>query len=149
MSRWVIKWNRRDSTGVGRPFDWATALSGPRMFECYGRAEGRGGETLANLQPGNVALAYQADDRTFHGVVRIITINSLANPPFLMVDRVHQFPRPVRWASIVANAPLLQDAPAFRGGSAAETIRKLSQDEYRLILESCGVDAAERTRLLI
>jgi hypothetical protein len=149
MNRWVIKWNRNDTSLPGKAHDWADAFDGPRLVECYGRAEGRGGETLSSLAPGNVALAYQSDDRSFYGIVRIITVNSLAKPAFAVVDRVHRFERPVRLATIAAQEPLLQEANAFRTGSALDNFRRITLEEYRLILNGCGVDAAARAELRI
>ncbi len=147
MSRWVIKLNRRETSNAHRPHDWAVALSGPRTIECCGRAEGRGGEMLASLSPGNVALAYQVDERSFHGVVRIITVNSTAKPAYLVVDRILRFERPVRLADLAASEPLLIDVGAFTTGSAADTMRRLTPDEYRLIMEGCGIDASARSGL--
>jgi hypothetical protein len=139
MSRWVFKSNRND---------WAATLASSTI-DYSGRAEGRGGETLSSLSPGNVALAYQVDDRSFHGIVRVLNVHSTSRPAYLTLERVHRFARPVRLADLIAKFPLLHEIDAFQTGSATDTIRRLRPDEFRLIVEGCGVDAALRERLKI
>lgn len=146
MSRWVIKWNRNDAA-AGALRDWAVGMS-RRSVECYGRAEGRGGENLSNVSPGNVALAFQVDERAFYGVIRVITVQSSAKPAYFLADSILRFPRPVKLSTLEANEPLLAEASAFHAGGI-ESVRRLSPDEYRLILAGCGVDAATRARLNI
>jgi hypothetical protein len=140
MSRWVFKSNR---------FDWAASLGGASSMQYTGRAEGRGGETLSSLSPGNVALAYQVEDRSFHGIVRVLNVQSVSRPAYLTLVRVHRFARPVRLADLVAKFSLLADVEAFTTGSASDTIRRLRPDEFRMIVEGCGVDAALREQLKI
>lgn len=140
MSRWVFKSNR---------FDWAAVLGGPSSIQYTGRAEGRGGETLASLSLGNVAVAYQIEDRSFHGILRVLKVHSTAKPAYLTLERVHRFAKPVRLADLIARYPLLQEVDAFQSGSALDTVRRLRPDEFRLIVEGCGIDAAMRERMKI
>jgi hypothetical protein len=139
MSRWVFKSNRND---------WAATLASSSI-DYTGRAEGRGGETLSGLSPGNVAVAYQVETRSFHGIVRVLKVHSTSRPAYLTLERVHRFSKPVRLADLVAKFPLLQEVDAFTSGSAADTVRRLRPDEFRLIVEGCGVDSALRDRLKI
>lgn len=140
MSRWVIKSNRTD---------WAAALGGTSTIEYSGRAEGRGGETLESLSPGNVGLAYQVEDRSFHGIVRVLKVLPTARPAYMILARLHQFARPVKLATLIAKMPALAVCGAFTSGSALDTVRRLSPDEFKLIITGCGVDAAMRERLKI
>ena len=140
MSRWVFKSNRND---------WAKTLGGASSVEYAGRAEGRSGDTLASLSPGNVAVAYQVESRSFHGIVRVLKVHSTSKPAYLTIERVHRFAAPVRLADLIAKFPLLGEVDAFTSGSAADTIRRIRPDDFRLIVEGCGVDAALRERLKI
>ena len=140
MSRWVFKSNR---------FDWAASLGGASSIQYTGRAEGRGGETLSSVSPGNVCLAYQVEDRSFHGIVRVLSVQSTARPAYVTIARVHRFARPVRLADLIAKFPLLADVDAFTTGSATDTMRRLRPDEFRMIVEGCGVDAVQRERMKI
>src|SRR3954465_6432060 len=107
---WLYKWNDHGASHASLRRNWGAFFDEGQTSEGFGRADGEGGSRLAKVQPGDLLIAYQTDEKAAVGLCRVLEVNH--DKPSLTFHPIERFSRPARLHELKHSDPVLDAMPA-------------------------------------